>query len=62
MVNNGYKKLFFLITLSIVSGVYASDVISIDSLFKKEKLDFRLSTNVDIIKGTSNNQLSRTLF
>ncbi len=62
MVNNGYKKLFFLITLSIVSGVYASDVISIDSLFKKEKQDFRLSTNVDIIKGTSNNQLSRTLF
>ncbi len=51
MLNNGYKKLFFLITLSIASGVYASDVISIDSLFKKEKQDFRLSTNIDIISS-----------
>ena len=58
MVNNGYKKLFFLITLSIVSGVYASDVISIDSLFKKEKQDFRLSTNVDIINANGTRTFS----
>ena len=58
MVNNGYKKLFFLITLSIVSGVYASDVISIDSLFKKEKQDFRLSTNVDIINSNGTRKFS----
>ena len=58
MVNNGYKKLFFLITLSIVSGVYASDVISIDSLFKKVKQDFRLSTNVDIINANGTRTFS----
>ena len=58
MVNNGYKKLFFLITLSIVSGVYASDVISIDSLFKKGKQDFRLSTNVDIINANGTRTFS----
>lgn len=58
MVNKSCKKLFFLITLSIVSGVYASDVISIDSLFKKEKQDFRLSTNVDIINANGTRTFS----
>lgn len=58
MVNNGYKKLFFLITFSIASGVCASDVISIDSLFKKEKQDFRLSTNVDIINANGTRTFS----
>lgn len=58
MVKKSYKKLFFLITLSIVSGVYASDVISIDSLFKKEKQDFRLSTNVDIINANGTRTFS----
>lgn len=52
------KNSFFLITLSIVSGVYASDVISIDSLFKKEKQDFRLSTNVDIINANGTRTFS----
>lgn len=58
MVNNGYKKLFFLITLSIVSGVYASDVISIDSLFKKEKQDIRLTTSLDIINANGTRTFS----
>ena len=58
MFKKSYKKLFFLITLSIVSGVYASDVISIDSLFKKEKQDFRLSTNVDIINANGTRTFS----
>ena len=58
MVNNGYKKLFFLITLSIVSGVCASDVISIDSLFKKEKQDIRLTTSLDIINANGTRTFS----
>ncbi|RBQ27749.1 MULTISPECIES: hypothetical protein [Arcobacteraceae] len=58
MVKKSYKKLFFLITLIITSGLFASDVISIDSLLKKEKQDFRLSTNVDIINANGTRRFS----
>jgi hypothetical protein len=51
MFKKNYKKLSFFILLIISSQLFASDVISIDSLFKKEKQDFRLSTNVDIINS-----------
>lgn len=58
MVNKSCKKLFFLTTFTITSGLFASDVISIDSLFKKEKQDFRLSTNVDIINANGTRTFS----
>lgn len=51
MFKKSYKKLFFLAKLTISSGLFASDVISIDSILKKEKQDFRLSTNIDIISS-----------
>lgn len=54
MFKKNYKKLSFFILLIISSQLFASDVISIDSLFKKEKQDFRLSTNVDIINPNLN--------
>ena len=46
------------ILLIISSQLFASDVISIDSLFKKEKQDFRLSTNVDIINANGTRTFS----
>ena len=58
MFKKNYKKLSFFILLIISSQLFASDVISIDSLFKKEKQDFRLSTNVDIINANGTRTFS----
>jgi len=58
MFKKNYKKLSFFILLIISSQLFASDVISIDSLFKKEKQDFRLSTNVDIINSNGTRKFS----
>ena len=58
MFKKNYKKLSFFILLIISSQLCASDVISIDSLFKKEKQDFRLSTNVDIINSNGTRKFS----
>ncbi len=58
MVKKSYKKLFFLNTLIITSGLFASDVISIDSLFKKEKQDIRLTTSLDIINSNGTRTFS----
>ena len=58
MVNKSCKKLFFLTTFTITSGLYASDVISIDSLFKKEKQDIRLTTSLDIINANGTRTFS----
>lgn len=58
MVNKSCKKLFFLTTFTITSGLFASDVISIDSLFKKEKQDIRLTTSLDIINANGTRTFS----
>ena len=58
MFKKSYKKLFFLAKLTISSGLFASDVISIDSILKKEKQDFRLSTNIDIISSNGTRTFS----
>ena len=58
MFKKSYKKLFFLAKLTISSGLFASDVVSIDSILKKEKQDFRLSTNIDIISSNGTRTFS----
>ena len=58
MFKKNYKKLSFFILLIISSQLFASDVISIDSLFKKEKQDFRLSTSLDIINANGTRTFS----
>lgn len=58
MFKKNYKRIAFFILLIISSQIFASDVISIDSLFKKEKQDFRLITNVDIINSNGTRKFS----
>jgi len=59
MLKNRYKKLFFVAILtSIIPQLFASDVISIDSLFKKQKQDIRLTTSFDIISANGTRTFS----
>ena len=58
MFKKNYKKLSFFILLIISSQLFASDVISIDSLFKKEKQDIRLTTSLDIINANGTRTFS----
>jgi len=59
LLRNSYKKLFCIAILtSIIPRLFASDVISIDSLFKKEKQDIRLTTSFDIISANGTRTFS----
>jgi len=59
LLRNNYKKLFFVAILtSIIPQLFASDVISIDSLFKKQRQDIRLTTSFDIISANGTRTFS----